>query len=411
MPAFLVILAGVSAALHVGKLAPALPTLQHAMTISLLQAGFLLSLSQLAGMTLGLVAGLTADRMGLRRSMMAGLCVLSFASFAGAWAQSAAALLIFRAIEGFGFLWVATPAPSLIRQLVSANDLSRMLGLWGTYMPLGAALAMLLGPLFILAAGWQAWWLFLAMLSGVMAVVLWFCVPSDADRRSEMMRDAEFHAAATLPLASWQLRLRQTLSAPGPWLVALCFAMYSGQWLAVVGFLPSIYVQAGVAAGTTGLLTALAAGVNITGNAAAGWLLQRGWAPPRLLVLGYSAMAGGAALTFSNFGFPDAVNAVNPALRYAAVLMFSAVGGLIPGTLFWLAVKLAPNEATVSTTVGWMQQLSATGQFFGPPLVAWVASFSGDWRSSWWVTGACSLVGLWLSRELGYLLRRQTPGQ
>lgn len=42
-PAALVVLAGIGAALHVGKLAPALPVLRESMDISLVQAGFLLS--------------------------------------------------------------------------------------------------------------------------------------------------------------------------------------------------------------------------------------------------------------------------------------------------------------------------------------------------------------------------------
>ena len=75
-PALLVILAGVSAALHVGKLPPALPVLQQMLGISLVQSGFLLSMVQLAGMSLGLVVGLTADGLGLRRSMLIGLSLL-----------------------------------------------------------------------------------------------------------------------------------------------------------------------------------------------------------------------------------------------------------------------------------------------------------------------------------------------
>lgn len=86
------------------------------------------------------------------------------------------------------------------------------------------------------------------------------------------------------------------------------------------------------------------------------------------------------------------------------------VGGLIPATLFSLAVALAPGERTVSTTVGWMQQWSSMGQFVGPPLVAWVASRTGSWESSWWVTGACALAGLGLARLIGRsLLRRAAP--
>lgn len=38
-----------------------------------------------------------------------------------------------------------------------------------------------------------------------------------------------------------QRRLRATLGSAGPWRVAITFSMYSSQWLAVIGFLPSIY--------------------------------------------------------------------------------------------------------------------------------------------------------------------------
>ena len=72
-------------------------------------------------------------------------------------------------------------------------------------------------------------------------------------------------------------RLKLTLGARGPWLVALTFALYSSQWLAVIGFLPTIYTQAGVAPALTGVLTALAAGQQPTrlhvGSGADGWEL------------------------------------------------------------------------------------------------------------------------------------------
>src|SRR5260370_33516397 len=71
-PSWIVVAAGVSAALHVGKLPPAVPALQQQLGLSLLQAGFLLSTVRVAGMALGLVVGRGAGRWGLRRSMLAG---------------------------------------------------------------------------------------------------------------------------------------------------------------------------------------------------------------------------------------------------------------------------------------------------------------------------------------------------
>jgi MFS family permease len=199
------------------------------------------------------------------------------------------------------------------------------------------------------------------------------------------------HAGAAADVGT---RIAQTLGAPGPWLVALAFGAYSAQWLAVIGFLPSIYRDAGLAPGWTALATAGAAAINIVGNLASGRLLQRGVRAPRLLALGFFSMGVGGVLAFSPLAGEGAAGAL---LRYAGVLALSGIGGVIPGTLFSLAVRLAPGERTVSTTVGWMQQWSAIGQFAGPPLVAWVASRAGGWESSWLVTGGCALAGLALA--------------
>jgi MFS family permease len=385
-PALVVILGGVCAALHVGKLPPAITALQQALGMSLLEAGFLLSLVQVAGMTAGIAFGAMADGLGLRRSMLLGLSALALASALGGGVHGVAALLALRALEGFGFLLVVLPAPGLVRRLVPARRVAFMLGLWGAYMPFGAALALLVGPVWIDALGWRSWWWLLAGVSLAMAAWLARGVPPDASR----------HDTSAPPAAPWLARLRQTLAARGPWLAAFMFAAYSSQWLAVIGFLPTIYLRAGIPGALTGALTALAAAVNIVGNIGSGRLLQHGARPAGLLALGFATMGLAATAAFAGAdgaGLPAAA-------RYVAVLVFSLVGGVIPATLFSLAVRVAPSESTISSTVGWMQQWSAFGQFVGPPFVAWLAGRSGGWHWTWLATGAMSLLGLLLASRV-----------
>ena len=146
-------------------------------------------------------------------------------------------------------------------------------------------------------------------------------------------------------------------------------------------------------------LTALAAAVNMVGNIGAGRLLRAGVAPRTLLRTGFVTMGLGAA-----FAFLPALD-TGPLPRYAAILAFSLVGGLVPATLFALSVRLAPGSHTVSTTVGWMQQCSAVGQFAGPPLVGWVAKQAGGWQWTWAVTGLCCIAGLVLAERIDRLLK------
>jgi CP family cyanate transporter-like MFS transporter len=107
--------------------------------------------------------------------------------------------------------------------------------------------------------------------------------------------------------------------------------------------------------------------------------------------------------TFLAFG---AATADAPVSRYLGALLFSTVGGLIPGSLFALAPRLAPGDRTVSTTVGWMMQWSAIGQFAGPSVVAWLAGRVGGWHATWWVTGACCVLGALLAWRMGRRLGR-----
>ena len=214
-------------------------------------------------------------------------------------------------------------------------------------------------------------------------------VPPDAPAHQRRATDGE----------RWPQRLAATLGSRGPWLAALAFGCYSAQWLAVIGFLPALYQQSGWGGARGAVLTALVAAVNMVGNIAAGRLLHDGVAPQRLLWAGFGAMALGAWLAF---GTPTADA---PLLRYGGALLFSCVGGLIPGTLFGLAPRLAPGERTIATTVGWMQQLSAVGQVGGPPLVAWVAAQAGGWQFTWVVTASCCAAGALLAALIGRQLR------
>jgi MFS transporter, CP family, cyanate transporter len=419
----MVLLVGLCAALHVSKLPPAIAALQAELGLGLVQAGFLLSTVQAAGMALGLAAGLLADKLGYARLMAAGLALLGVASAAGAFASGAAMLIALRGVEGLGFLLAAMPAPALLRQLVAQRgqaDVAKWMGLWGAYMPTGATLALLAGPWVLAAFGWRGWWLGLSGLTlavcGAFAWVFWASIRGNALRAgaADPLANTLFPAAsgqgatqANLPAQqttpAWQI----TLGSRSPWLVALAFCMYSGQWLAVVGFMPVVYAQAGLSAPMAGYLTALAAAANAVGNIAAGKLISKGFSPDVSVKWSFVTMFIGAFLVFADLSWAGLQMPVWG--KALAVCVFSGVGGMIPATLFGLAVRLAPSPHTVAATVGWMQQLSALGQFAGPPMVAWWATRMGGWQGTWMITGLCCTVGVALSLPIGRALAYNYP--
>jgi MFS family permease len=380
-----VVIAGIVAATHVGKVSPAIPVLSTELGLDLAQAGWLLSLSQMAGMSAAVLVGMWADGFGLKRSMLLGLVSLGLLSGWGALAESASQLLVIRAIEGAAILMVIVPGPALIRRLVSSQHIGIALGFWGTFMPAGVATALLLGPSLMGHWGWAAWWTCLGVCALVMAGVLAYLVPTARSAKSE---PAHVFSRAD----AWR-RLRLVLQTPRSWRIALAFGCYSGQWLVVIGFLPTVLQHAGIGATALGTIVAAASGVNIIGNIAGGRLIQRGVPASRVLAIGFATMGAGAVVLFAGDNYSSV------ALQLTAAVVFSGVGGMIPGSLFSLAVKAAPSEDTISTALGWTTQMSMLAQFITPPLAAALASAHGGWGLTWFLTLSLCALGLWLTRK------------
>ena len=376
LPAALVVAAGIVAAMHVGKVVPAIPVLQAQLGLTLVQAGWLLSLSQMAGMLTAVLIGMVADSIGLRRSLLTGLTLLGLLSLLTGLATSAPQLLVMRTIEGAAILMVIVPGPALLRTLVDPAHLSSAMGFWGTFMPTGTAAALFLGPPLMTHAGWATWWTTLGGLALLMAAVFAWGTPQGASRA--------FQLDSRRLIAVWR--------TPQVWRVALAFACYSGQWLVVIGFLPTLLQGGGTSAGAAGTLAAIASAANIVGNLMGGRLLQRGVPSQKVLTIGFGAMAIGAFVVFAT---PPTTPV---AIKLAAVLVFSGVGGMIPGSLFSLAVKAAPSDDTASTALGWTTQMSMLGQFCMPPVVAALATAHGGWELSWLVTGWLCFIGVFAVR-------------
>lgn len=191
----------------------------------------------------------------------------------------------------------------------------------------------------------------------------------------------------------WRKQLNSILKHKSTWYVGLAFAMYTGPWIAVIGFLPTIYNQAGINNIFAGILTAFASLVNIFGNVLAAILIHRGIQTRKLLLIGYSTMFVTAFIAFSSIYSPIGI-------KYIAILLFSAVGGLIPAILFILSVKSAPNNETIATAVGFVQQFSSLGMLLIPPFIAKVAYVAGGWNFTWIITGLAAIIGLLLATHV-----------
>ena len=371
-----VVLAAVCAGLHIWDLPAAIPSVQHDLAMTLLQAGALLGVVQLAGMLGGLAVSLLAELVGERRCLLAGLAMASLGSAVGAAAPSVTALMVSRAAKG-RLHHDHGDRPGLDPPACGAaadQHRDRLLGRIDRHRRLRQGLA---GSAVILqVASWRLlWWV-------VTALTLASLPLAAAVLPAGQSRGAGSAAAAVR-------RIGATVRSPKPWIAGLAFACLTIQWMTVVGFLPTIYAQNGLRGIWPGVLTAVVGGLGAVGSIGTGPLLQRGVPVRALLIPAFAAMAVTSVLTF-------AVNwAMLPAgtiLQVVCVATYSLSGAAIPATLFRIGVDLAPPGGSAPAVIGLMQQLFSAGGVAGPAIAAWLVTLTGSWQSMWWMT--CTFAGL-----------------
>lgn len=375
----IVIAAGVAAGVNIWKIPPFVAEISERFGTSLVDAGFLMGVLQIAGIVGGAAAGFFAESIGFRRCMLLGLSILSLASIAGAFAPEFWVLLVLRGAESVGFLLAVVAGPGIVRRIAPPDRRALATGAWGTYMGLAAFGTLGITAALASVATLQGTWLTAGAVAAIAAVVIAVWIPADpphAVTREVGLRDS----------------LLRTLRSSGVWLCGLVFMAYASAWMAVLGFLPTILADAGADPGLANLLSGIASGANVLGNLAASALLQRG-APARLLLtIGVVTMAITGVCVFG-LDLPTI-------WQFVAVFVFSGVAGLIPGTLFPLVLAVMPRGGSSTTAVGVLMQCTNAGLFFGPPVLAALTTATGGWSSSWWFIVTAAGVALALTAML-----------
>jgi DHA1 family inner membrane transport protein len=382
--------AGIVSAFQVGKAPPVLPAIRAELHMDLFLAGWVLSTFNVIGLFLGSVAGASADRFGYRRLIVSGLFCEAIASLIGSFANGAALLLATRIMEGLGYLSVAVAVPAFIISVTKTRDLRIALSIWSSNFPAGAATIMIFAPFLTAGLGWRGLWqVNSAILAAYAAWVAMLTRPLGGQARGPTVHFRQL----------WE-DMRITSTSTGPLLLATIFSTYALLWLAVMGFLPTLLIEGyGVSPDHASFLTALMVAVNVPGNLVGGWLLQRGFRRPQLIISAIVIM-GFCSLTIYSTSLPFII-------RYLSCLIFSACGGVLPASITSAVPIVAPRPGLVATTSGLIQQGSSLGQVVGPPALALIVSTLGGWQAAPWFLGSVAAVGTFLSFFVARLERRR----
>lgn len=373
-------LGGCFAAFQIGKAIASLPLIIDELGLNLIQAGLILSLFTLISAITGAGMGLLADRIGHLYTAITGLIISACGAFLGSLSVDIVLLLSSRLIEGFGFILAIVSFPSLISRSATVRDRPLVMGLWGAFMPAGIGLSMLITPMLLDWHGWRGLWNDVGVFILFWAAILFLAFRNSATSEKSTLSSAD---------------LLSNLFKPGPLLVVIGFICYSSLYQSVTAFLPTILVSDyQMELDQAAYFGALVIIGNIIGNVSAGWLIGRGTTVWKILALSFMAMMICAMLVFTTF--------TSPTIKILGGFLFSAFGGLFPGTAFVLAARFAASPGQMALIAGLMLQGAGIGQTGGTLMVSSLVEVTGSWNYANLIVFIMAGVGLycaWLMRS------------
>jgi cyanate permease len=358
-----IVLLGVLGAFQLGKVAIALPTLRHDLQISLVVGSLALSMFGIVGASFGLLTGGIARSWGPHRVAIGGVLLCCAGSLAGSDADGGVAFLATRLIEALGYMCIQVSVPAMLALCTARRDRWIAFALAGAYVPIGQAIVILASPSILSDWGWRGLWLVNGGLLALAMAAFVLVIDQDVERKARQLpQGRELIASA-----------RDAWGAAGPRFLGAIFSLYAFQWIAVIGFLPTLYTSRGIPLGRAGALTAAVVAVNVLGNLTGGVLARRGMAHSTVLIAGSCMMAACGAGIFAP-GLPFGVT-------YGFAVIFSAVGGLLPSTVLVTLPDFVETAHDLPAVNGLVVQCQQFGSASGPFILAAFVSATGGWTA------------------------------
>jgi MFS family permease len=343
------------------------PLIQREFNLSDSQAGRLTTAFFLVYMFAAPLTGWLGDRYRRKPLIIAGAVFWSGATLLTAFVHSYNELLFRHAIVGIGEASFGIFAPAVLADFYAEVDRNRVLTIFYTAIPLGAALGYLIGGSLGGRYGWRAPFYVAAVPGLLVAVLLWFFL-REPERGAS---DATLAIPAEGPFL--QTLYRGLLLNPAYLLATLGMALMTFSLGGISVWMPTFLVRYGgdTLAQAGFQLGAITAITGIVGTFAGGFLAQR-WLRTNYralyLLSAWSMLLGipGAMLAF--FG-PHAL--IVPAIFIAQFCLFLNTGPLNAAIVNSVSAAVRATAIAVELFV-----IHALGDVPSPQIIGWVSDHS-----------------------------------
>jgi len=363
--------------LGMGIVLPVIPLYLEDAGLSLSMVGAVLAAAGIGAAVGAIPASSYAERRDNDELLMISIVVVAVTTALVGITEAAMALLVLRAMSGFGFGAIGQSRQLFIARSVPIHFRGRASSvLGGTHR-----FALVMGPLIggAVAETWNYESVF--VLAGVVTAIglVWGVLPGGRENRA----GKEIPPPARLGVTFRKHRRLLLRGGTGPLLV---MAGREGRYVVV----PLVGDRLGLSAGEIGSLVALGTAVDFVLFPFAGWVMDR-FGRLNAVVPAFSIMAMGMIM----LGLAHTTTQV----AMASVL----IGGgnaLTAGSVITLGTDLAPDDAPGPFLAGY-NVLANSGLFIGPLVVGWVADAAGLDVSAF-VLAAMLLGGVaWIALVVG----------
>lgn len=352
---------GFAAGMQLGKIAPLIGRMQEEMGFSLTFAGWLASVLGLFVALAAYPAARLIARIGTAQSLMASALVMVAGAVALGLSQSSATLMVSRGIEAAGYVVLVIAAPSYLANHSPPHRRGVLLALWGSFVPIGYALANLQAGL--LPDRWPIAWI---LTTFALPTAIFLLLVGLASSKKTPPNDAAAVGRPPVPLAGWAL--------------AVAFGLYVYLSIGFFTFLPE-YLKA---ASSGGAVSAAAVALCVPlGNFATATMLagDRADRARTLALCGFVTAAIAAGVLYSS-----------PKVDMLAMPIFAFAGGVAASSIFAQVPRIAGTEAVATSFVGAIAQFGGIATLLGPPLAGFLAETYG-WTALGWSLFGVAMTG------------------
>ena len=399
---------GLCAAAQFAKVGLTLPELAALYPEADAALGFLVSSISVVGVLLGLIAGMIAPRVGLRRLLLGGLALGAAVSLVQSILPPLPLLLASRLLEGLSHLAVVVAAPTLVARASAARWRPAAMTLWGTFFGVAFALTAWLGLPLVESRGPGALFAAHGVVTAVVAAVLAATLPSDSERAVRTAGAEGVERAArggrvgradraaptgTAPFSPRGLLERHLRAWRSPFVAAPAagWLFYTITFVALLAVLPGL-----VAPSERAFVAAAMPLASIASSLTIGVTLLRRVGAVRTVVLGF------ALATLIVVTLPFA-----PGEPWPCIALFAALG-LVQGASFAAIPELNADAADQALANGALAQSGNLGNACGTPLLL-AALATGGLGATVALVALCYVAAIAVHLRLAARRRATTP--